>query len=555
MKNSLNALIHKTGGHKMEKIYKTLDELFEINNRYSLSTEVINKLRSDMQTAKVCTPVIGKFSSGKSALLNTLLGYTKGKKILKVDITPETAVPAEISYAPVEENICIIQNDGTHRKVSVDEYRELELDANTVYCTSINLKNSFLEEIPDVMLVDMPGFESGFEVHNRAIDSYLPRSLAYIIAFPADDMTLRTSVGNILKELCLHDMPICIAITKYDKRNDDYPNTLSALKENLKKFIGKRELIYCETSSYTGDAEELKKFLKIIQENSQQILADKFKNAVLAAINTTENYLHTTLKSSELSESELDEQKEKLGKQLDTLNNQFSNEKENFDAAISECVEEIKGDVQIALEAEESSFVAMAMNNQNINERMNIVVRNAVTTSIKKRFIPKVEKYLKRVANCINNESIGDVHVLFSFNAEEVSKGIVSMSVATTAAIILGLPVIGALVVGVIALYHKIKGDQKREEQKRQIRMKLNSEVYPQVLKEVGHGIETAITKQIKLINTSIEDEITAQRNALEQAMEDVRKKISDEKEAKENLAVDIKADLAKIDEMKINLA
>lgn len=64
----------------MEKIYKTLDELYEINNRYSLSTEIVEKLRSDMQSAKVCTPVIGKFSSGKSALINTLLGYTENKK-------------------------------------------------------------------------------------------------------------------------------------------------------------------------------------------------------------------------------------------------------------------------------------------------------------------------------------------------------------------------------------------------------------------------------------------------------------------------------------------
>ena len=62
-------------------------------------------------------------------------------------------------------------------------------------------------------------------------------------------------------------------------------------------------------------------------------------------------------------------------------------------------------------------------------------------------------------------------------------------------------------------------------------------------------------SKQLKLINTSIEDEITTQRNALEKALEDVRKKISDEKELKEKTAADIKADLTKIDEMKINLA
>lgn len=536
----------------MEKITKALGELQKINNAWSLSNDIVEKVMQETETAKVCTPIIGKFSSGKSALLNTLLGYSR--KLLKEDITPETAVPAEISYSPDEDCIYVVRNDGADKNVSVSEYRELDVDANTVRCTRLNLKNSFLEKIPDVMLVDMPGFESGFEVHNKAIDNYLPFSLAYIITFPADDMIVRSSVGNILKELCLHDMPICIAITKYDKRNDDFEETFDAMKESLKRFIGDREVTYCTTSSYSGDAEELEEFLRGIQERSQEILANKFRNAVLSVADATENYLRTTLKSSEMSESELDEQEEKLGKQLDSLNNQFSKEKDNFDLQISECVEEIKADVQMALEAEESSFVAMAMNNQSINDRMNTVVRNAVTTSMKKRFIPKVEKYLKRVANCINGETVGDVHISFSFNTEDVGKGVVSTAVAAAAAIIVVGPLLGGVIATFIALSNKIKGDKKREELKNQIRMKLNSEVYPQVLKEVGNKIESAITEQIKLINTSIEDEIITQRTALEKAMEDVREKIVDEKERKENLAIDIKADLEKIGYLRSSL-
>ena len=84
--------------------------------------------------------------------------------------------------------------------------------------------------------------------------------------------------------------------------------------------------------------------------------------------------------------------------------------------------------------------------------------------------------------------------------------------------------------------------------------MKLDSEVYPQVLKEVGNGIEIAITKQIKLINTSIEEEIMTQRKALEKAMEDVHKKMGDEKEKKENLAINIKADLETISCLRSSL-
>lgn len=533
----------------MDSIIKALNDLYKINAAYSLSNETIEKLLSETESAEVCTPVIGKFSSGKSALLNTLLGYSR--KMLKENITPETAVPTEITYSPDEDSVSVIRNDGAYKNISVADFRQLEVDANTIRCTRLNLRNSFLGEIPDVMLVDMPGFESGFEVHNRAIDSYLPLSLAYIIAFPADDMIVRSSVGNILKELCLHEMPICIAITKYDKRNDEFDETFAVMKESLKRFIGERKVTYCITSSYSGDADELEEFLRDIQERSQEILANKFRNAVLSSAGATETYLKTILKSSEMSESELDEQEDKLGKQLDSLNSRFAKEKEDFDLQISECVEEIKADVLIALEAEESSFVAMAMNNQSINDRLNMVVRNAVTASVKKRFIPKVEKYLKRVANCINGESIGDVQIAFNFNTEEVGKGLVSTAVAAAAAIIVAGPIIGGIIAGIIAFTNKIKGDKKREEIKGQIRMKLNSEVYPQVLKEVGNGIEIAITKQLKLINTSIKDEIMAQRTALEKAMDDVRKKMSNERERKENLAIDIRADLERIQLLK----
>lgn len=532
----------------MERITSNLEKLKKINKYYDISTKYIEQLHSKMGNIKVCTPIIGKFSTGKSALVNTLLGYSR--RILKEDITPETAVPVEITYTDAEDSISIIRNDGSCKKISVDEYRNYQADANTVKCTRIQLRNSFLEEIPDVMLVDMPGFESGFEIHNKAIDNYLPQSLAYIVAFPADDMIIRSSIGNILKELCLHDMPLCIVITKYDKKNDEFDETFENMKENLKKFIGDRKVKYCLTSSFTGDAEELEEFLREIQEKSQEILSNSLVNSVLAIAENTENYLKTILNNSELSESELSEQEEKLEKQLSELDSKFSSEQENFNSEISECVEEIKNDVKCAMEAEEAKLVAMVMNNQSINEHLNNVVRNAVIVSIKKRFVPKVEKYLKRVANCINSESIGDIHISFNFDFEQINKGITASIVAAVAGILIGLPILG-IIAGIIM---KLRNDKKREEVKQEIRMKLRNEVFPQVMREISSEIETAITKQVNLVNDSINDEINTRRKTLEKAISDVRSKISDEKADKEKLVSDIKADLESIQEIKMNL-
>lgn len=540
----------KNGGFAvMKEINAALEELKNINASYGIDIDGISRLQAEMSAAKVCTPIIGKFSSGKSALVNTLLGYSK--RILREDITPETAIPAEIVYTDSEDSITVIKNDGTYKQLNVDEYRTYEADANTVKSARIELRNSFLEKIPDVMIVDMPGFESGFEVHNKAIDNYLPQSLAYIIAIPADDMIVRSSVGNILKELCLHDMPLCVIITKYDKRNDDFEVTFQKMKESLKCFVGDREITYCKTSSFTGEAEELEEFLIKIQDESQDILALKYKKQAFSLVENTRNYLITTLKGSNLSESELDEKEEKLQRQKSSLEGKFSKEKEDFDAEVEDCIEEIKSDVQSALKAEESTFVAMILNNQKINEQLNSVVRNAVTVSIKKRFIPRVEKYLKRIEKVFKSESVGDINFSFVFDTYKISKGMTSCIVAGVAtALVSGLGLLG-LLTGFLV---KKINDKRREKAKQEISEKLNTEVFPQVLREVGENIEMKITKQVKLVNTSIEEDFSNQRETLEKAMADLRQQMKDEKTKKENFAVDINEDLERIERIENDL-
>ena len=145
----------------MENIIRALTELKDINSAYGLSVEYIDDILREIPEAKVCTPIIGKFSSGKSALVNTLLGYSR--KILKEDITPETAVPAEIIYSG-SDCVRLYMENGNCEEVELEEYRRMEIDAKTVTHVRIGLKNSFLEKIPDVMIVDMPGFESGLSL-------------------------------------------------------------------------------------------------------------------------------------------------------------------------------------------------------------------------------------------------------------------------------------------------------------------------------------------------------------------------------------------------------
>ena len=234
----------------MNKIAAVLMTLREINGRYGIPVETLDRLEEEFREMKVCTPLIGKFSSGKSALLNALLGYSE--PVLGEDIAPETAVPVELEYAENEDEcpVTIFRNSGEAERCTLDAYRELTLDANKVRCVRIALRNRALEQIPDIQLVDMPGFESANDMHNRAIDGYVGRSMAYLLVFPADDMILRKTMADVLRELCRYQMPVEVVITKCDKvENEDvYTQNLVYLEESLKKYVGTRKIDWYRTS-------------------------------------------------------------------------------------------------------------------------------------------------------------------------------------------------------------------------------------------------------------------------------------------------------------------
>ncbi len=549
----------------MEKIRQALQEIMEINAAYELSNEAIQKTLDEMETAKVCTPIIGKFSSGKSAMANALLGYTRARKLLKEDITPETAVPTEIVYQEGIETGVIYWNDGREEPIEVGDYRERELAADKVRAVRLKLKNSTLEAFPDVMLVDMPGFESGCEIHNRAIDGYLPQSLAYIITFAADDMTVRESIGTILKELCLHNMPLCVVITKCDKKNEGFEESLEHLKQSLKRYIGNQSVTYCQTSSRDGNVEELKRFLVGIQHQSQGILADHFRQNLSAVLETTESYLDLSLKKRDLSESELEEEEERLEKQFQRIDADYQKERETFEEEVEDCTEEIVADVEAALRADEGTLISMAMSQRDIKDRINSVVRNTITTSSERRLRPKVEKYQKRVARCIRGEDIGEIPVsgVFSLGTEDVSNGNSGMQgsnfvfpvLAAVAGALLQLPPLAIIGAGLLAFFGLgNKGGQKQEDAREQVRSKLQGEVFPQVMQEVERNVKRAAGEWLEQVNTAIAEEVENKKMTLEKALADLKARISDEAAEREALGASLERDLERIGEIRNDL-
>lgn len=130
--------------------------------RYELDTQAFDMIEKQAQHFEVRTPLIGAFSSGKSSLINALLG----ESILSTDITPETAIPAEIRYADTPYYRGCLP-DGQQFALAVEDMKENNLShLQSKGWIEIGLPAPVLRSLPHIVLVDMPGWDSGIKSVN-----------------------------------------------------------------------------------------------------------------------------------------------------------------------------------------------------------------------------------------------------------------------------------------------------------------------------------------------------------------------------------------------------
>ena len=226
----------------MDKIKNAIEVVESMECKYGLSLEDIKETRKNFENFKVYIPLIGRFSAGKSALVNTLLGLDV--EVCRENIGVATAVPTEIFYGK-EDIACICHPEKEY--ISMEEYMEIQATLSTENAEVVKLQlseseNGVLEQFPSIALVDMPGLDSGYEVHDKAIEQYIRKSMSYVLVFPADELAIPKSMEPILHDLNTYDMPMCVVITKGNRIAGVEEQRKMELGQSLKKYFGAKRI-------------------------------------------------------------------------------------------------------------------------------------------------------------------------------------------------------------------------------------------------------------------------------------------------------------------------
>lgn len=179
----------------------------------NIDLKPVKELEASIRNKELLVPVVGAFSAGKSSLLNAILG----KEALPVAITPETAIPTELHHDS-RERLQALFTDGRTEEFRVEDLPQLQARAKELDCVRLYLDSPALDALAPLVLVDMPGFNSPLDAHNKAIARYIGEGAHYLFVVSVEEGTLHSSTLGRIDEIACVGRSFSVCINKADLR-------------------------------------------------------------------------------------------------------------------------------------------------------------------------------------------------------------------------------------------------------------------------------------------------------------------------------------------------
>ncbi len=197
----------------------------------------IDALAARMEDDSFEVALFGRVSSGKSSLLNALLGTD----VLPVGINPITAVPTKLRYG-TELKAAVSYGDGRSDLVSIEELGHLVTEQGNPG----NLKNVVraIVEVPSprlkegILLVDTPGLGSLAKRGARETLAYLPSCDLALLLIDAGATLNEEDIGT-LRLLYEAGIPALVLLSKSDLLAEaDLHRAISYIQQHVKHDLG-----------------------------------------------------------------------------------------------------------------------------------------------------------------------------------------------------------------------------------------------------------------------------------------------------------------------------
>lgn len=535
--------------NEIEETEQVLDnvEILESNEKKLLN------LKNEINDFEIFVPLVGGFNAGKSSLINKYLD----NDILPTDIVPETALAAEIRYSN-EEKVIAHNNSDNNEEFSIEQIKNL--DSKKYDYLEVYQRNSKIKKLEkeDIILVDMPGLDSGIADHNKAIFNYIKDGVYYIVLTDIDH-GLKGSVINFLKELNVYNMDFSVLLTKTDIKTQNNINEMFNKTENalnnifgMNKYLGK-------ISSVNGDINDFENVLDNIDKSNiyKQNFTPKFINILDIIIKE----LNIKLQYCDVDTEVIDAKIEEINTKIKEIEDSLEQESDKIDKEfINNTKKRIITDIRNALLANINRLVESAKNNtQDFQRTVNEVIRPVLLKStndnislVLEQSFDNINANMQSVFSKISKTKselpniTEKLEVLKDKTSNSKLKEIIGVLAIITDKIKPWLEVVIMFLPDIIKLFSN---------QDKKIRNKIENEIIPQITNKIETELHESLEETKSQFINNMRDEINQEKANLNETLEKIKK---DKKEKIKNVKNEkefYKENISKLREIKFKFA
>lgn len=379
-------------------LQRQLSTVRDIHVRNGLDANRIDELAPLIEHFEIRIPMIGAFSCGKSSLLNALLG----ESLLATAVTPETAVPAELRFGP-ERSFWGCLPDGRRLPLNEADLQENRLQPLLpAGWVDVRLPSPALAARQQLVLVDLPGWDSGVAAHERVIDNYAGRSLAYGVVVGIEEGGLRDSLRRALLELAIAQLPVVLIVTKADKRPaEDVQAVVERLSADITALMGRAPLAIATTSARKKDLGKLEAALDTLQSQAGEIFENRIVESYRRHLQHAAQHLGLLANQDNKDAARLQADIDKLEQDLSVFDTRLQKETEALEAQIGLILGTIRLRVENALGERIEMLTSRALGGQNISDDVLGTARLVMAEALRQEFEPAMQRYLDRLVDAL----------------------------------------------------------------------------------------------------------------------------------------------------------
>lgn len=312
---------------------KVLDEMKSIYSHHSgcdFNTS-LSKVMNIRDNFDIKLMLIGHFSAGKSALINSLIGKTN---FLKESQEPQTAIATELRYDEIESAYAF---DVNGNKEVFDAQKEYI--SNQYNRIEFRLNSPSLKEINDFTIVDTPGFDAGIEAHAKALANYIGVGSAYLVVIDQEKGGIDQITLEFIQEISNYSSQIAVLINKCDKITEKIAESIIESARFTLMAYGLPYKVYAVSSREPDISEKLR---TIISSFNAQVA---FNKVMLREIKTelfsTEKILEVTKQRLYLDTYELDSDIAMYSRLEEQLSVTFDKKRDEANEELDNTVQEV----------------------------------------------------------------------------------------------------------------------------------------------------------------------------------------------------------------------